>query len=79
MDQFDKGIELMQKGITKGGLKSPKEVQLRLGIAHAMAGHKDEAVKIFDSLKGTSDVVGDMARYWLIYVNGPKGAPVKAA
>jgi hypothetical protein len=78
MGQFDKGIELMQKGIAKGGLKGAKEVELRLGIAHAMAGHKDEAVKIFDGLKGSSDIVGDMARYWSIYVTGPKGAP-KAA
>jgi hypothetical protein len=79
MDQFDKGLELMQKGIAKGGLKGPKEVELRLGIAHYMAGHKAEAVKIFEGLKGTPDIVGDLARYWIIYANGPKGAPVPAA
>jgi len=78
MGQFDKGIELMQKGITKGGLKGPKEVELRLGIAHSLAGHKDEALKIFNGLKGNSDIVGELARYWSIYVTGPKGTPVKA-
>ncbi|UUZ55611.1 hypothetical protein LP419_08500 [Massilia sp. H-1] len=79
MDQFDKGIDLMHKGIAKGGLKAAKEVELRLGIAYAMAGNKAEAVKIFDGLKGTPDIVGDLARYWIIYVNGPKGAPVAKA
>lgn len=79
MNQYDKGIELMQKGIAKGGLKGPKEVELRLGIAYVMAGRKDEALKVFESLKSTPDIVGDLARYWIMYVNGPKGTPAVKA
>ncbi|SHH17051.1 tetratricopeptide repeat protein [Massilia sp. CF038] len=75
MDQFDKGIGLMEKGIAKGGLKNEKESQLRLGEAYALAGRKADALKVFESLKGAPDTVGDLARYWIMYVNGPKGTP----
>lgn len=76
MDQFDKGLDLMQKGIAKGGLKNEKEVQLRLGAAYAKAGRKADAVKVFEGIKGTSDTIGDIARYWLMHLNA---APAAAA
>jgi len=79
MGQYDKGIELMKKGIAKGGLKGAKEVELRLGIANVMAGHKEEALKIFDGVKGNGDIVGDLARYWIMYVNGPTPVPAAKA
>lgn len=76
MDQFDKGIDMMEKGIAKGGLKNEKEVQLRLGAAYAKAGRKADAIKVFEGLKGTKDTMGDIARYWLLHLNA---APVAAA
>ena len=74
MDQFDKGIDLIQKGIAKGGLTRPQDATLRLGEAYAMAGRKDEAMKTFASVKG-SDGSGDLARYWSYYLNPPSAAP----
>ena len=73
MDQFDKGIDLIQKGIAKGGLKRPEDATLRLGEAYAMAGRKDEAAKTFATIKG-SDGSGDLARYWGYYLNPPTAA-----
>ncbi len=80
MGQYDKGIDLMQKGIAKGGLKNPEDAKLRLGAAFAKAGKKDEALKAFESVKGT-DGSADLARYWTMYVNAPAvtAAPAAAA
>ncbi|MEJ7808376.1 MAG: tetratricopeptide repeat protein [Telluria sp.] len=78
LGQFDKGIDLMKQGIAKGGLKNPEDAKLRLGVAHAKAGKKDEALKIFETVKGT-DGTGDLARYWTMHVNAPAVAAAPAA
>jgi hypothetical protein len=81
MDQFDKGIPLMEQGIAKGVAKKPDEYKLRLGMAYAKAGRKAEAVKTLESIKGT-DGLGDIARYWILWVNRaamPAVAPAPAA
>ncbi len=70
LDQFDKGIDLITKGIAKGGLKNPEDAKLRLGVAYAKAGKKDEAIKAFEAVKGT-DGTADLARYWIMHVNAP--------
>ncbi|MDC8757417.1 tetratricopeptide repeat protein [Janthinobacterium fluminis] len=72
MDQFDKGIELIQKGIAKGGLKRPDDAKLRLGYSYAMAGRKDDAIKTLETVQG-NDGLGDLARYWLLWINRPTG------
>ena len=80
MDQYDKGIALIEKGVAKGGLKNPDDAKLRLGSAYAMAGKKPEALKVFADIKG-SDGTGDLARYWTMYLNAPAAgaAPATAA
>lgn len=78
MDQFDKGIDLMEKGIAKGGLKRADDANLHLGVAYAKAGRKADALKVFDSLKG-DDGMGDLARYWTMYLNRPAAAPAAPA
>ncbi len=78
MDQFDKGIELIQKGIAKGGLKRPEDAKLRLGYSLAMAGKKDEAIKVLETVQG-GEGVSDLARYWILWLNRPAtAAPVAA-
>lgn len=74
LGQYDKGIDLMNKGIAKGGLKNPEDAKLRLGVAHAKAGKKADAIKIFETIKG-GDGTGDLARYWILHVNAPAAAP----
>ena len=74
MDQFDKGIGLIQKGLGKGQLKHPEEAKMRLGESYAMAGRKEEALKAFENVKGI-DGTGDLAHYWIYYLNRPAAAP----
>ena len=68
MDQFDKGINFIQQGIAKGGLKQPDEAKLRLGIAQLRAGNKDEAIKTFESVKAGGGLA-HMAKYWILLAN----------
>ena len=78
MDQFDKGIDLIQKGIAKGGLKRPEDAKLRLGYSLAMAGKKDEAIKVLETVKG-GEGVSDLARYWILWLNRPATAAAAPA
>jgi tetratricopeptide (TPR) repeat protein len=50
--QYDKAIDALSKGISKGGVKNEAEARLLLGIAQLRGGHKDDAVKTFHSVKG---------------------------
>jgi hypothetical protein len=70
MDQFDKGIPFIEQGIAKGGLKQPDEAKLRLGMAHAKAGHKAEAIKTFQGVKAGGGL-SDLAKYWILLLNAP--------
>jgi hypothetical protein len=70
MGQADKGLDLMEQGIKKGGLKRPDEATLHLGIAYATTGKKDKALKTFKSLKG-SEAPADLARLWIVQTNTP--------
>ena len=63
--QVDKGIELIEHGIVKGGLKRPDDAKLHLGQAYLKSGNKDKAIETFRSVRG-SDGVGDLARLWAI-------------
>ena len=78
IDQFDKGIDLIQKGIAKGGLKRPEDAKLRLGYSLAMAGKKDEAIKVLETVKG-GEGVSDLARYWILWLNRPATAAAAPA
>jgi hypothetical protein len=78
LGQFDKGIDLMKQGIAKGVSKNPDDAKLRLGYALAMAGKKDESVKLLETVTG-NDGRGDLARYWIMYQNPPAAAPAAAA
>jgi hypothetical protein len=61
----DKGLDLIQKGIKKGGLKRPEDAKLLLGEAELQAGHRARAVQTFKSVKG-SDGAADIARLWVL-------------
>jgi len=78
MDQFDKGIGFIEQGIAKGGLKSPDEAKLRLGMAYAKAGKKDQAIKTFETVKGSGGAA-DLAKYWILLVNHPNTGTATAS
>jgi tetratricopeptide (TPR) repeat protein len=76
MDQFDKGISLIEQGIAKGGMKRAEDAKLRLGMAYALAGRKDEATKTLQSLKG-EDGTADLGKYWILWLNRPAAVAAK--
>lgn len=78
MGEYDKGIDLIQQGLAKGGLKNADDAKLRLGFSYAMAGKKEEANKVLETVQGT-DGRGDLARYWMLWVNRPATAAAPAA
>ena len=63
--QNDKAIEALQRGIGKGGVKSPDEAGLLLGIAYMRTGNKPEAVKAFETVNKTPGMTR-IAKMWLI-------------
>ena len=64
--QYDKSADLLNKGLTKGGVKSEPEARLLLGIAQLKAGHKDEAVKAFHAVKGDPNLER-IANLWSLH------------
>jgi hypothetical protein len=64
--ELDKGIDLMEKAIAKGGLKRPDDATLHLGMAYLQSGNK---IKAAQALKVASNNVGgvaDIARLWML-------------
>ncbi|MFZ6751082.1 tetratricopeptide repeat protein [Undibacterium sp. Ren11W] len=64
LGQAEKGIELIEQGIAKGGLKAPEEAKLHLGMAYLQAGNKAKATEVMKSLKAT-DGSADLGKLWL--------------
>jgi tetratricopeptide (TPR) repeat protein len=64
--QYDKAIDELNKGITKGGLKDQNQARLLLGIAQLKGGHKDEAIKTFGSVKGDA-ALERLANLWTLH------------
>ena len=64
--QYDKAVEMLQKGIKKGGLKSDAEAHLLLGIAQLKAGHKEDAAKAFKAVKGDGPLER-IANLWTLH------------
>jgi hypothetical protein len=64
--QAAQGVQLIQQGIAKGGLKRPEDAKLHLGIAQLAAGDKAKAQATFKTVQG-SDGTADLARLWALY------------
>jgi len=65
----DKGINLMEQGIKKGGLKRPEDAKLALGYAQVHAGQKARGVQTLKTVQG-SDGTADIARLWALHTRG---------
>ncbi len=68
--RLDKGIELLEHGIAKGGLKRPEEAKLHLGRAYLESGNKAKALEVLKGVKGGAGA-GDLARLWAIQASRP--------
>ena len=78
MGQFDKGLDMMEKGIERGGMKRPEDAKLHLGIAYAKAGRAADAARVLKDVRG-SEAMSTMARYWTLLANRKATAPSTAA
>jgi hypothetical protein len=65
--QYEKGIALMEEGISLGKLKRPDEAKLRLGVAYVMAGQKDKAQATFAKVEGKTNAA-ELAKYWNLHL-----------
>lgn len=64
--ELEKGINLMGKGIAKGGLKRPEDANLHLGIAYLQAGNKTKAAEVLKTALNSTNGVGDIAKLWML-------------
>jgi tetratricopeptide (TPR) repeat protein len=64
--QYDKAVDEMNKGLTKGGVKDETAARLMLGIAQLKAGHKEDAVKTFHAVKGDPNLE-KLAGFWILH------------
>jgi hypothetical protein len=65
--QYDKAIQALQQGLSKGGLKNEEQARLLLGIAQLKGGKKDDAVKTFKSVKGSDPTLERLANLWTVH------------
>jgi hypothetical protein len=64
--QADKGAQLIEQGIAKGGLKRPDDATLRLALAQLQSGKaKSKAIQTLRAVQG-SDGTADIAKLWSI-------------
>jgi hypothetical protein len=61
-----KGLQLVEQGIKRGGLKRPEDAKLRHGEAQLQAGQKSRGVQTLRDVKGT-DGTADIARLWVLH------------
>ena len=64
--QAAQGVQLMQQGIAKGGLKRAEDAKLHLGIGQLVAGDKAKAQATFKTVQG-ADGTADLARLWALF------------
>jgi hypothetical protein len=68
--RVDKGIELLQQALVKGGLKWPDNIRLHLDQACAAAGNRAQAPEAFRAVRAGDDAA-DLARFGSIHMRRP--------
>jgi len=77
--QYDKAVASISKGIQKGGLKSPEDATMLLGIADLKSRNNAEAQKAFEKVASSgSQGYSRLAKLWALHA-GARGAPVGVA
>ena len=70
---FDKGLDMMERGLGKGGLKRADDSRLHLGYAFYLAGRQQKAAETFKAVQGQNGAAA-LARLWVIHI-GHKAPP----
>lgn len=66
-----RGVQLIQQGIAKGGLKRPEDAKLHLAIAQLVAGENAKAQATLKTVSG-ADGTSDLARLWSLFAKRSK-------
>ena len=61
------GVQLIEEGIAKGGLRYPEEARLHLGFALVKAGRDADAVKTLDTITSGPNGIVPIAHVWSLY------------
>jgi tetratricopeptide (TPR) repeat protein len=77
-EQYDKAVDQLSKGLSKGGVKNETDARLMLGIAQLKAGHKDDASKTFKAVKGDA-TLERLANLWNLRAKQASGTNVSQA
>jgi len=62
-----KGLEMMEQGLRKGGMKHADDLRLHLGYAYHVAGQNQKAIHAFKAVQGANGAAS-LARLWVIYL-----------
>ena len=62
-----KGLEMMEQGMRRGGLKRPDDARLHLGYAYHVAGQNQKAIQAFKTVQG-GDGTASLARLWILHL-----------
>ncbi len=76
--QYDKAVDQLSKGLSKGGVKNEADARLTLGIAQLKGGHKDDAMKTFKAVKG-DPALERLANLWGLHAKQAGGPAVSDA
>lgn len=63
----EKGLEMMEQGLRKGGQKRPDDARLHLGYAYHVAGDNQKAIQVFKTVQG-GDGAAWLARLWVVHL-----------
>jgi hypothetical protein len=72
--ESDKGLPMMEQGISRPGIRRPEDARLRLGIAYAIAGDRAKAVDSLAMVKSTEGGT-EVARLWTAYAKQRPSVP----
>ncbi len=65
--QGAQGLQTLQQGIAKGGMKRTEDAKLHLGVAQVAAGDNAKALATFKTVGG-NDGSADLARLWALHL-----------
>lgn len=63
----EKGLEMMDQGVRKRGLKRPDDARLHLGYAYHVAGQNKKAIQVFKTIHG-ADGTASLAHLWILHL-----------
>ena len=66
--QYDRGTQLIEMALAKGGLPRPDMARLRLAEAYITAGEKPQAIEALNAVPSSTDGTSGLARLWLLWL-----------